>query len=1709
MTTLTEFTEQSLSLADLRNLSEENPVLIRVNSPESAEEFQIVVALKEPSFSILPYNVTWIVADPQSANYKRAMRRVTSLPFAGYRNTWEILTTYEDIFSVAQYYEYSGSFQLGEVELNGITQATMKVRGTVKLLNNPVDTDPEADPENPVAISDNDDRMSDARTPTPHTHPLAAAEMLAGSTGLNEFYVTIKDSMPPQAGQALLLTGAGDEPNEWLGYWRFLNQSDIDYNGPSFDELEIYTSAVDFNEQQTYVFRANAKFSDGSTITDVPALWSIVTGGAYANISATTGTFNSNNVVGDQPVRIQATWTHAASGQSRTKTFDFTLKDVTVYRVLDHIVVNGPASVNEGTSATYSVTAFYDDGSSQGVTPATFLNSNAAAGTFNQTTGVFTAAQLVGNATTSISASYSENGVSKSATLNVAVVDTTVYPVSAVINGPDTVDENTNATFSIVVSFSDNSSRAVSISNWASSNQAVATISPVSGALTANEVNGNQNVTVTGSYTSEGVTVNASKTIAVRDLTVYPSSANIIGNASVNEGTTATYQFRVNFSDGTNLIVPVSNWASNNSTVATINATTGVLTAAADVKPDQTTVISASYTSEGVTVSDNRTITVVDTTVYPQSAVILGAENIDENTTASLQLQVTYTDGSVTIVPAKSWSSSDTNLATVNTTGTVTAATNVVGNQTFTITATYELNGEEVTTQKTFTVVDRTSYPVSATIVGPASVNEGTDTQYELSVTFADTTVRTVTATSWSFSNSQAGSVSSSGLFTSVANTQGNKSGQLSASYTLDGTTVNANRTLTIVDSTLYPQSATIAGPASVNEGQTGTYQLSVTFSDGSTSFVPVTNWEIVTGSEWGSIDAATGVLTIVPDVTLGDKQIAIRASHTVDGATATGDLIVTAKDLTVYPQSIEITGANSVNEGTISAFAAMVTYTDDTLLDKTNEVTWTLSDTTHASIAANGNLTVSQITGGNKTTTLEVTFTENGVTRTATKTVTLVDATVYPQSAAIIGADTFNEGDAAVQYILRVTKTDASTEDVTVNTWQTSNVNAGTLLNDGTFTPAASVTGADLTTTITATYTLDGVTVTGTLNVSVKDATVYPQSARIIGADTIDENSSAVYELEVTFTDDTLQIIPVNSWNLTDSTYASIDSAGEVTTLSVTGNQTIEVNADYTSNGVTRSASKTVTVVDTTVYVESLTIGGPAEVTEGSSVNFTATAVYTDASSQPVTAQWSVSPTTYGNIDSSGSFTTAGSIVGDHTVTVTASYTENGVTVTKDATLTVKDAQLYPVSISILAPTSLNEGQTSALQCRVTYNDASTQIASSGVTWSVDNGSYGSVNTSGLLTAAQVSGGNKTLNVTAEYTENGLQFSEVVPVTIVDTTLYPQSLALTGPNQVNETTGSHQYTATVTYQDNSTADVTTNSGITWSASAGTIGEKTGIFTAPTVTSNQNVTITATYLEAGQTVSKTFTVQVLNIVIVPQSVAISGPVSVSPSDTAQYVATVTYSDSSTAVRTTTGTWGRSNAAAGSIGAATGLFTAAAVSSTTATNITFSYTESGSTVTATYPINVTVVAVPMARFGKGQFAGPDFTGGKDDGQNGGLNLEGQPYEQFAGPQDFFNKVLLNSMASNSSGETFGLNLPTGADYGYFAHPSSLGTATHIDQSTMFPGGWDGAQWTQDGNFGTESGPIEVTIDDGTGPRLWKIYRTDFSGIGAYTWAVNYS
>lgn len=132
---------------------------------------------------------------------------------------------------------------------------------------------------------------------------------------------------------------------------------------------------------------------------------------------------------------------------------------------------------------------------------------------------------------------------------------------------------------------------------------------------------------------------------------------------------------------------------------------------------------------------------------------------------------------------------------------------------------------------------------------------------------------------------------------------------------------------------------------------------------------------------------------------------------------------------------------------------------------------------------------------------------------------------------------------------------------------------------------------------------------------------------------------------------------------------------------------------------------------------------------------------------------------------------------------------------------------------------------------------------------------------------------------------------------------------------------------------------------------------------------------------------------------------------------------------------------------------------------------------------------------VPRWGVAQFSDTDFTGGKSN-----PNMDGKPYDRWEGPQDFID----NELQTYDPSMQVAISVPF-PDYGYFAHKASDGTASFMDSVNGWPGGWDGAQWS-DGGFGTTSGPITVTYDDGTGPADWVIYRTDFSGIGDLAWTV---
>ena len=85
-----------------------------------------------------------------------------------------------------------------------------------------------------------------------------------------------------------------------------------------------------------------------------------------------------------------------------------------------------------------------------------------------------------------------------------------------------------------------------------------------------------------------------------------------------------------------------------------------------------------------------------------------------------------------------------------------------------------------------------------------------------------------------------------------------------------------------------------------------------------------------------------------------------------------------------------------------------------------------------------------------------------------------------------------------------------------------------------------------------------------------------------IAGPDAVNESSSAAYTATASFSNGSTQNVTATAVWSEDSAFASV-AGGVLSTGAVTGDQTVNLTASYTTGGVTRSASKAITIVDAT----------------------------------------------------------------------------------------------------------------------------------------------------------------------------------------------------------------------------------------------------------------------------------------------------------------------------------------------------------------------------------------------------------------------------------------------------------------------------------------------------------------------------------------------
>jgi hypothetical protein len=824
--------------------------------------------------------------------------------------------------------------------------------------------------------------------------------------------------------------------------------------------------------------------------------------------------------------------------------------------------------------------------------------------------------------------------------------------------------------------------------------------------------------------------------------------------------------------------------------------------------------------------------------------------------------------------------------------------------------------------------------------------------------TYGDQSTQDVTTSAtWTVADSSVATVGNLGTAAGqVTGLKANSSTTVTA--TLSGKSGSATVNViapTLTSITVTPATATISAGDTQAFTATGTYQ-------GSTTGVDIT-----TQVTWSSsniavaqVSNAAGTNGVASGLTSPARGNTVTITAALNGVQGTATLTVTAPVLV----AIMVRPATAtIIVGDTQAYTVRGVYANGTTGALTG-VSWSSSSTGVATIAAGGGggggggATATGVGPG--TTTITATYTTAGgtsLTDTATLTVNAV-VVKTPIGIRLSPASATIQVNGTQPYTVNVDYSDGTTAAVAAGvTLTTSNPAVAAVAGGGRGGGGLLINGVGPgTATITATYATGGQTFTDTATLTVASIPPPPQVGLYITPSlaSVNVNGTQQFQAHATFSDGTETVVTNTatcSWTTSDGSIATITTAGGgrggfgggggLATGVAAGSVTI--NATY--GGFSATAALTVT---SPPVVKSLVIlPATATIHVGQDQPFTATAFYSDGTSATVTgtATWSSSDATVAVMSVAGGgrggfpgggvlggATATGLAIG--TATVSASYTENGVTLTGTAVLTVTDPPLLSLEITPTNPTVSLLSPNQAFVATAIFTDYSTRNVTAAATWSSSDGTVAVVSNAGgtIGRATGLKAGTST--ITASY--GGMSASTTLTVVAKKVT----SIQVTPTNPTAVLGINQPFVATAVYDDNTTGAVTGAS--TWTssdptvASVGTAGGTAGVATPIKA---GTTTVTANYQGvSGTSVLTVSTAKLKSIAITPS------PLSIVIGGHQQLTATGTWDDNSTRDITNNVTWLSSSGDAGGDTIATvsnaagsrGLFTAVSAGSVTIT-----------------------------------------------------------------------------------------------------------------------------------------------------------------------------
>ncbi|MGA9565377.1 MAG: Ig-like domain-containing protein [Candidatus Korobacteraceae bacterium] len=687
----------------------------------------------------------------------------------------------------------------------------------------------------------------------------------------------------------------------------------------------------------TQQFTATGTYADGSTQN----ITSSVTWNASLGATITAGGL-ATGVTPNTTSTIMA----AQGNISGTATLTITNPLVSI------AVTPLTASIAQQTTQQFVATGTYADHSTQVLTTSvTWNSSNTTIATISNSQGTQGLASSLTTAGTTMITATMGTVTSPAATLTVTsaiLVSIAVTPV-----GPAIVYQTTQP-FVATGTYSDSSTQVITNSvTWASSDTTKITIT-VSGVATG--VN----------TTTTAVTISATKNTIVGSTTatvIPPSVQSIVitpaAPTSLAMGTSRQYTATATLANGSTLNVSsLATWTSLNTAVATVGIHSGVVTAATTVPTNTTVTFHVTY--NGVTQTFNVDVTnatVSTITVTPVTPSIpvgiqqrfIAIATFNDSTTQDISQNAT-------------WNSGNTGIATVNSAGIAFG----VSPGPSTITATFgSVTGTATLTVNPATLTSIAVTP-SSTILAPAST-----VTYQAVGTYSDGTTYFISnLVTWTSSAPTVVSILQPGIATG----QSAGTATIKATY-LPYLSTPGTANVLVTSSALSTITVTPSA-GQVPEGVALQFAATGHFAD-------TTTQNLTTNVTWASsqpaiatISNAIGQQGLAQGVTAGTTSI----SAVFAGIVGSANLNVTTATLV----SIAITPANShAAVGTTVSFDAKGTFSDQSVVDLTTQVTWSSSVPAVATINSAGLAN----TAGTGQTTITATF-SNGMSGMTTLTV-------------------------------------------------------------------------------------------------------------------------------------------------------------------------------------------------------------------------------------------------------------------------------------------------------------------------------------------------------------------------------------------------------------------------------------------------------------------------------------------------------------------------------------------------------------------------------------------------------------------------------------------------------------------------------------------------------------------------------------------------